>query len=105
MRIDCYLSISCASEDARKRHYHKTEKGKVIEFVVQLEVKIEGKWKPVIRYDCSHKFAHIDRYNIKGKKIKEEINLTHEESLTLADEDININWELYKERFLRGGYP
>lgn len=88
----------------RKRHYHRTEKGKVINFVVQLEVKIEEKWKPVIRYDCSHNFAHIDRYNINGEKIKEDIYLTYEDSLTLADEDININWEFYKEKFLKGEY-
>ena len=92
-------------EGARKRHYHKTEKGKVIYFAVQLEVELEGKWKPVIRDDCSHDFAHIDRYNNKGKKIKDNIYLTYEESLTLADEDININWELYKEKFLRGEHP
>ena len=89
---------------ARKRHYHKTEKGKVIYFVVQLEVEIEEKWKPVNRYDCSHKFVHIDRYNIKGEKIKENLYLSYEESLTLADEDINLNWEYHKEKFLKGEY-
>lgn len=92
-------------ENIRKRHYHKTEKGKVVYFSVQLEIEINGKWTPVIRYDCSHDFAHIDRYNIRGEKIKEEIHLTYEESLTLADEDININWELYKRKFLEGEYP
>ena len=92
-------------EGARKRHYHRTEKGKVIYFVVQLEVELEGKWEPVIRYDCSHSFVHIDRYNNKGEKIKENIYLTYEESLTLADEDININWEFYKEKFLKGAHP
>lgn len=92
-------------EDARKRHYHRTEKGKVIYFVVQLEVRIEENWKPVVRYDCSHNFTHIDRYNIKGEKEKEELYLDYKESLTIADEDININWEVYKEKFLKGGYP
>ncbi|MBI5197119.1 MAG: hypothetical protein HZA19_00765 [Nitrospirae bacterium] len=92
-------------EGARKRHYHKTEKGRVIDFIVQLEVKVEGQWKPVIRYDCSHDFAHIDRYNIQGEKVKEEIHLPYEETLTLADEDINFNWEFHKERFLKGGVP
>ncbi len=24
---------------------------------------------------------------------------------TLADDDINENWEIYKERFLRGDFP
>ena len=60
------------------------------------------KWKPVIRYDCSHNFVHIDRYNNRGEKIKENIYLTYEDSLTLADEDININWGFYKEKFLKG---
>lgn len=39
------------------------------------------------------------------RKRKEEITLPYAESLTLADEDININWESYKERFLKGGFP
>lgn len=71
-------------EGVRKRHHHKTEKGKVIYFAVQLEIEINGKWKPVIRYDCSHDFAHIDKYNIKGNKIKEEMNLTYEDSFDLS---------------------
>ncbi len=91
-------------EGVRKRHYHRTEKGKVIDFVVQLEVEMDGEWQPVIRYDCSHDFAHIDRYNIKGRKEKEVIYLPYEDSLTLADDDININWELYKEKFFKGEY-
>lgn len=92
-------------ENSRKRYYHKTKKGKVVDFVVQLEVRVEGQWKSVIRYDCSHNFAHVDRYNIKGEQEKEEITLAYAESLTLADEDININWESYKEKFLKGGFP
>ena len=35
--------------DVRKRHYHFTEAGKVVKFVVQLEVKSEGLWKQVLR--------------------------------------------------------
>ena len=92
-------------EGVRKRHFHKTVIGTVIDFVVQLEVEIEGEWKPVIRYDCSHDYTHIDRYNLKGEKEKIELNLDYAEALTIADEDININWESYKERFLKGGFP
>jgi len=30
--------------------------------MVQLEVEVEeGVWKPAIRYDCAHDFAHRDR--------------------------------------------
>jgi hypothetical protein len=29
----------------------------------------------------------------------------YEDTLTLADDDINENWEIYRERFLRGDFP
>jgi len=57
-------------EDVRKRHWHRAEAGKVVDFVVQLEVFVAGEWKPVVRYDYSHKFCHIDIYNLKGRKMK-----------------------------------
>ncbi len=91
---------------ARKRHYHKADKGQVVAFMVQLEVEVnEGVWKPVIRYDCAHNFAHRDRYNLKGDRDKEELPLSYAESLDLADKDINDNWDIYQERFLRGEFP
>ena len=93
------------SWSARKRHYHRTERGRVANFVVQLEVEVESEWKPVIRYDCSHAFVHRDCYNLKGKQKKEKLNLDYGEALTLADEDIDDNWERYRSNFLRGRYP
>lgn len=51
------------TSDVRIRHYHKTQKGKVTDFLLQLEVKFRGNWREVIRYDTSHGFTHIDRYN------------------------------------------
>lgn len=93
-------------EKARKRHYHKTERGQVIAFMVQLEVEVDGGiWQPVVRYDCAHSFAHRDRYTIKGDHEKEEIPLSYSESLDLADRDINENWDIYQERFLWGELP
>jgi hypothetical protein len=76
-------------EHARKRHHHKTDKGTLLTFMVQLEVEVEeGVWKPVIRYDCAHDFAHRDRYNLRGDQDKQEIALSYAESLDLADKDI-----------------
>ena len=92
-------------ENARKRHFHKTERGKVINFSVQLEVTVDGAWQPVIRYDCAHDFSHIDRYNMHGEQAKEALQLSYAESLTLADDDIDLNWETYKTRFLEGQFP
>jgi hypothetical protein len=92
-------------EDARKRHSHRTEKGKVVDFVVQLEVKVDDEWKTVLRYDCAHDFSHIDRYNIYREQRKEDLRLPYADALTLADEDINLQWQTYVERFLRGEFP
>ena len=93
------------SNNARKRHYHQKKRGKVIKFVVQLEVKDKGKWKEVIRYDCTHGYAHRDSYNLHGNQSKEELYLRFEDALTLADDDIDENWNDYKRRFLKGDIP
>lgn len=90
--------------DARKKHYHFTESGRVIKFVVQLELKIGGRWKEILRYDCEHDYAHKDCYNIEGQQRKINLCLDYENALTLADDDINDNWEIYRERFLKGGF-
>jgi hypothetical protein len=39
------------SDADRKRHEHITDRGKVLEFVVQYEILIGDKWMPVVRYD------------------------------------------------------
>lgn len=88
--------------NARKRHYHETEKGKVKYFSVQLEINVNGKWKVAVRYDCSHGFAHIDKYDIKGKRIKRKLNLSFESALTFGEDDIDKNWLIYKNEFLKG---
>jgi len=74
--------------------------------MVQLEVEVEQNvWKPALRYDCAHDFAHRDRYNIHGEQEKEELSLSYADALNLADKDINDNWAIYKERFLQGMHP
>lgn len=88
------------SDDTRKRHFHKTLKGKVIKFVVQLEVNYKGSWKEVVRYDCAHGYSHRNHYSLHGKIKKEELNLRFEDALTLADDDIDENWEIYKRKFI-----
>ena len=93
------------SRDARKRHYHKTFRGEVVEFMVQLEIIHEDNWKEVVRYDCAHGYAHRDSYSMTGKMEKDKLHLRFEDALTLSDDDIDDNSENYKERFLAGGMP
>jgi len=56
----------------------------------------------VVRYDTVHGYAHKDLINPDGSKEKiflGEVDLN--ELLTLADKDINENWERYKDRYFR----
>ena len=70
--------------------------------MVQLKVKYQGDWNEVVRYDCAHGYAHRDSHNLHGKYTKDELYLSFEDALTLADDDIDDNWETYKHRFLEG---
>lgn len=90
-------------DGVRKRHHHETEKGKVVYFAVQLEIRVKDEWRVVLRYDCSHGFPHMDKYDIKGKQTKRLLNLSFESALTFGDWDINENWLKYKQEFLKGG--
>ena len=89
-------------ENARKRHYHETNKGKIVHFTVQMEVFMNNQWHAVIRYDSAHGFPHIDRYYRDGRKVKKELQLNLNDALTLADEDIKNNWKSYQKDFLEG---
>ena len=77
--------------DARKRHYHETQRGSVTRFVVQLEVLVQDEWKSVVRYDCAHGFAHCDRFTIGGDQRKDIL--------------IDDQWEAYRDHFMSGEYP
>ena len=90
------------SDKDRKRHEHLTDKGKVIEFVVQYETLFENKWVPIVRYDTAHGYAHKDLMNPDGSKEKTFLGIVDlNNALTLADTDIKENWERYKKRYLR----
>jgi hypothetical protein len=95
-------SVIPLGENTRKRHYHEAAKGKVADFVVQLEVIHRGQWKVVVRYDSAHGVAHRHRYYLDGTQAKAELDLKFGEALVLADEDIKENWKLYLKAFLEG---
>lgn len=88
--------------DCRKRHQHRRYKNEIVEFVVQMEVLIKGHWHPVIRYDTAHGFSHCDIIHYGGKVEKVQMpNIDYKEALTYADEDLNENWQTYRQRYLR----
>ncbi|MDO8734437.1 MAG: hypothetical protein Q7K21_04695 [Elusimicrobiota bacterium] len=92
-----YLAMDC-----RRRHYSKCIGKWVVEFCVQLELFTDSKWFPVIRYDTAHGFAHRDYIRHDGRIEKTPINIEgFNEALTFSENDIKVNWELYREKFLK----
>lgn len=100
MREKSYLRI--VSEDSRIRARFKTEKGEVKEFMIQMEVRYEGKWVPVVRFDTAHGYAHKDTFYRGVRQKKEELVFgTFNESFTFAQLDLSRNWKNYKKAFLK----
>ena len=86
----------------RRRHYHRTEEGDIVRFSVQYESYIKGKWHPIVRYDTAHGYAHRDLYHPDGIQEKTPLPLlNYKDVLTYAAYDIDINWEKYKNKYLR----
>jgi len=81
--------------DTLYRVWFEVEKGKVLQFVVQLEILDGDKWIPVVRYDTAHGFAHRDRYKADGTVSHHEMLPVSEyqEALTFAIRDVRLNWE------------
>src|SRR5437773_8094823 len=81
--------------DVRYRVAFSTKHDEVVDFVVQLEVVIGEQWKPVIRYDNAHGFAHCDRYKPDGSVHRHESLPASNfgEALTLATRTVRMDWE------------
>ena len=79
-----------------------TDKGKILDIVVQYESFLNNKWIPVVRYDCSNGFFHRDVLYPGNEKEKQTIPITTlEDALKYAEQDIKDRWEFYKERYLK----
>jgi hypothetical protein len=88
--------------DGRRRVRHTRSEGKVTEFMVQYEILVRGKWRPVVRYDTSHGYAHRDLMHADGRKEKVELLLRNLNiCLTYAENDLRANRKFYRERFLK----
>ncbi len=77
-----------------------TRNGKIIDFVVQLEVFVRHKWHPVVRYDFAHGFPHRDILSPNGNEEKKPLILdTMEQCVQYAEQDLMDRYEWYIEQF------
>ncbi len=81
--------------DVRYRVTFTEDRGKILRFVVQLELASESEWHPVIRFDTAHGFAHSDRYESGGTIRRHEALPVsdYNQALTWATRTIRTEWE------------
>jgi len=87
--------------DVRLRHAHRTERGRVVSFVVQLELHIGGRWRPVVRYDSAHGDAHRHLFRPGRRSSRESLAMSMADGLTYAESDIRSCWAQYVGNFRR----
>ena len=94
---------SLGSDGAKRLRFKLvTKKGKVVDFVVQLEIFEKNKWYPVVRYDFAHGFPHRDMLLPTREEEKTPLSLeTLEQCVQYAEQDLMDRYEWYIERFLK----
>jgi len=96
------IKIISPSGDDRLRVKIKTEKGKVVNLMVQYEARFDSEWYALVRYDCSHGFLHRDVMFPDGKKEKHPLDIPElKTALMYAEQDIKDRWKWYRDRFKR----
>ena len=92
--------------DVRYRVRFETDRGDVVGFTVQLECVAGDDWRPVIRYDTAHGFAHCDSYGPDGVVNRHEpMNVSSfGGGLTVAVRKVRADWEQLVAAF-RKAYP
>lgn len=78
------------------------EQGTIVDFVLQYETYIAGRWYPVIRYDGSHGEAHRDTLDQHGHTIAKDWlgPMTYTAAVAYASDDLRSNWRTYRDRFM-----
>jgi len=93
-----YLFYLSSEESDRLRIIARKNKGEILEFVAQYEALISEEWRPVVRYDTAHGFAHRDIIRANGEVLKQPLFFeTFNLAFTFATLDLKMNWRQYKE--------
>ncbi|MFQ5858686.1 MAG: hypothetical protein ACE5LU_24050 [Anaerolineae bacterium] len=85
----------------RLRVHFVTERGQVKAIVViQYEAYIDGKWRPIVRFDEAHGYFHRDVMSPTGEQEKTAKPGSDKGlALTQAIEDIKRQWRSYRKAY------
>ncbi len=101
-----YYEIELPEGNGRYRVEFSKDKGRILSFMVQLEFKAGDDWRPVVRYDTAHGFAHRDRYKPDGTKVAHEpLPMTdYNNAFDYSVDDVKLNADQWLAPF-RGSHP
>lgn len=92
--------VDLIPDDTRMRCSYKRLRKRIVQYTVQLEIRIEEQWRPVVRYDNAHGFCHRDTIHFDGTQDKTPVYYgTANETFTQAIEDLRTNWETHRIRY------
>lgn len=79
------------------------DRGRVTVFTVQLECYVEGRWRPVVRYDDAHGRPHRDTLDWNGSVVVKDwlpAELSLNQAMNRARADLLAHHETYRAEFL-----
>jgi hypothetical protein len=95
-------TIELIADEIRIRCKYRRRRRRVVQYTVQLEIRHEERWQPVVRYDTAHGFCHRDVIHADGSQDKTPVFYGDaNETFTRAIEDVRANWEAHRARYLR----
>lgn len=94
--IEFVYPLSSDLEDRLRVKATKT-RGGIVSFIVQYEALIRGQWRPVVRYDTAHRFAHKDILHPDGLVDKQPLNFPSLNlAFTFTIQDLKSLWRWYR---------
>jgi len=90
------------SQTCRLRERFIKNQGIILEFAIQLEIEVEGKWMAIRRYDTAHGFFHCDTIHADGQTEKQPIPAVNfNEALSIAEHELRQFWKIHRDEFIK----
>ena len=100
MRTIAYVYALSPAETDRLRVLAQRVGPQIVAFAVQYEAHLDGAWRPIVRFDTAHGFAHRDLIHPDGRVDKEPLLWeNYNVALTFATQELKANWRRYRQRY------
>lgn len=93
--------ITIVTDEVRIRCRYQRQGHRILEYTVQLEIRHQGRWEPIIRFDNAHGFCPCGTIHGDGTQEKTPVSRGDANSnFTWAIKELRMNWPTQRSRFL-----